>query len=105
MMRNDDQQVGRLLSRRQALAIVGASATAALAPSPGAPVTQRIQSGVPDCVAQPEQTEGPYFVDTMLERSDIRVDPSTGRVSAGVPLALRFVLSRVSADGACAILA
>lgn len=104
-MRHDDQRVGRLLTRRQALAVFRAPVPATLAPSPDAPMTQRIQSSVlPDCVAQPAQTEGPYFVDTALERSDIRVDPATGRVSAGVPLALRFVLSRVSADGGCAIL-
>lgn len=30
----------------------------------------------PTCVLTPEQTEGPYFVDTQLERSDIRTDCS-----------------------------
>jgi protocatechuate 3,4-dioxygenase beta subunit len=57
-----------------------------------------------DCIAQPEQTEGPFFVDEALERSDIRFDPATGKVSAGAPLALQFVLSRVTKDGACAVL-
>ena len=28
-----------------------------------------------DCVAKPEMTEGPYFVDEGLNRSDIRSDP------------------------------
>ncbi len=60
--------------------------------------------GSPHCVAQPEQTEGPFFVDTALERSDIRHDPKTGRVSVGAPLALRFVLSRMTPTGACAVL-
>lgn len=36
----------------------------------------------------PQQTEGPYFVDEKLDRSDIRPDPSTGSVEQGVPLAL-----------------
>lgn len=40
------------------------------------------------CVVRPEQTEGPYYVDTQLERADIRSDPATGEVKEGVPLAL-----------------
>ena len=104
-MHNDDRPIGRFLSRREALALFGASATASLAHRASA------QSGessrlleTPDCVAQPEQTEGPYFVDKVLERSDIRLDPATGRISAGAPLALQFVLSKVTSIGACAVL-
>src|SRR5712692_7436438 len=52
------------------------------------------------CVLTAALTEGPYFVDEMLNRSDIRTDPSTGAVSAGVPLALTFNVSRV-ASSAC----
>jgi protocatechuate 3,4-dioxygenase beta subunit len=51
------------------------------------------------CVVRPEQTEGPYFVDTQLARSDIRSDPASGSVEAGVPLELTFRVSRLS--GAC----
>ena len=40
------------------------------------------------CVVRPEQTEGPFFIDQHLNRSDIRVEPSTGVVKQGVPLAL-----------------
>jgi protocatechuate 3,4-dioxygenase beta subunit len=54
----------------------------------------------PNCVVRPEQTEGPYFVDDRLNRSDIRSDPSTGAVKQGVPLQLAFQVSQVS-DGAC----
>lgn len=50
---------------------------------------------VPACVVRPEQTEGPYFVDEMLNRADIRSDPSSGAVSAGIPLALTFLISRI----------
>jgi protocatechuate 3,4-dioxygenase beta subunit len=104
-MHNDDRFVGRLLNRREALALFGASATASLAPRVLAQTSAadpRVE--MPDCVAQPEQTEGPYFVDTALERSDIRFDPATGAVSAGAPLALHFVLSKVTSSGACAVL-
>lgn len=48
------------------------------------------------CVLTAALTEGPYFVDEKLNRSDIRSDPTTGAISAGVPLALRFNVSRVS---------
>ena len=30
-------------------------------------------ASLPLCVVRPEQTEGPYFVDEKLERSDIRM--------------------------------
>jgi protocatechuate 3,4-dioxygenase beta subunit len=36
----------------------------------------------------PQQIEGPYFVDDMPNRSDIRSDPSDGSVQQGVPLHL-----------------
>jgi protocatechuate 3,4-dioxygenase beta subunit len=36
----------------------------------------------------PQQTEGPYFVDDMPNRSDIRSDPSDGSVQQGIPLHL-----------------
>src|SRR6266487_1785281 len=38
----------------------------------------------------PQQTEGPYFVDGMPNRSDIRSDPSDGSVQQGIPLRLAF---------------
>lgn len=40
-----------------------------------------------------EVTEGPYFVDELLKRSDIRVDPSDGSVQAGLPLLLSVSVS------------
>src|SRR5439155_104600 len=53
-----------------------------------------------DCVLTAALTEGPYFVDERLYRSDIRTDPVTGDVSAGVPLGLQFNVIRVE-GGAC----
>jgi protocatechuate 3,4-dioxygenase beta subunit len=52
----------------------------------------------PACVVRPEQTEGPYFVDEQLHRSDIRSDPSDGSVQEGVPLRLSFHVSRIASD-------
>jgi protocatechuate 3,4-dioxygenase beta subunit len=50
------------------------------------------------CVGTAALTEGPYFVDEKLLRSDIRPDPATGAVAAGVPLTLRFNVSRISGN-------
>jgi protocatechuate 3,4-dioxygenase beta subunit len=36
----------------------------------------------------PQQMEGPYFVDGMPNRSDIRTDPSDGSMQQGIPLDL-----------------
>src|SRR5919202_6448259 len=48
----------------------------------------------------PQQIEGPYFVDNMPNRSDIRSDPSDGSVQQGIPL--RLVLHVYDVDnGRC----
>lgn len=41
----------------------------------------------------PEVTEGPYFVDEMLNRSDIRIDPSDGSTQAGLLMLLSVTVS------------
>jgi protocatechuate 3,4-dioxygenase beta subunit len=50
------------------------------------------------------QTEGPYFVDERLNRSDIRSEPGTGAVKQGVPLRLMLQVNRGTAN-ACSPLA
>ncbi|MGB5963246.1 MAG: intradiol ring-cleavage dioxygenase [Coleofasciculaceae cyanobacterium] len=50
----------------------------------------------PACVVRPQQTEGPYFVDNKLDRSDIRSDPADGSVKPGVPLRLVFQVSGIN---------
>ena len=48
----------------------------------------------------PQQTEGPYFVEGMPKRSDIRSDPSDGLVQQGIPL--RLILHVYDVDnGSC----
>jgi protocatechuate 3,4-dioxygenase beta subunit len=54
----------------------------------------------PSCIVRPQQTEGPYFVDEDLNRSDIRSDLSDGSVKDGVPLHLVFCVSQM-AGSAC----
>jgi protocatechuate 3,4-dioxygenase beta subunit len=49
----------------------------------------------------PQQTEGPYFVDNMPNRSDIRSDPSDGSVQEGIPLHLVIHVYSVNKNGSC----
>lgn len=98
-MDNDDRTIGHILSRREVIAMLGVSGYALLAKRPH--VQALAQGQTPQtCVVRPQQTEGPYFVDNMLNRSDIRSDPTDGSVRPGVPLALSIVVSRL-ANQAC----
>lgn len=152
-MDNDDEMIGRILSRREVLKLVGAAsmtvlvgcgttstsstqptsastATAALnaeaqtavalentpaavasqaaevatAEAANATIVAVDQTAVPACVVRPEATEGPYYVEEDLVRSDIRTDPTTGTVKEGTPLLLTFAVSQVS-NSTCSPLA
>ncbi|MGH9879983.1 MAG: intradiol ring-cleavage dioxygenase, partial [Pyrinomonadaceae bacterium] len=50
------------------------------------------------CLVSPEQTEGPYFVDERLNRSDIRIDPTDSSVVPGMPLRLALSVYQVTND-------
>ena len=50
---------------------------------------------------KPQQTEGPYFVEGMPNRSDIRSDPSEGSVQPGIPLRLVIHVYDVDNGGSC----
>jgi protocatechuate 3,4-dioxygenase beta subunit len=101
-MDRDDRPRGTVLSRREALALLGAAGVTVLA----GPRPVRGQSGTRQspCVVRPEQTEGPYFVDERLHRMDLRADPTDGSVAPGVPLELSLVVSRL-AEAQCRPLA
>jgi protocatechuate 3,4-dioxygenase beta subunit len=119
--RDDDAPVGHILSRREVLALLGGSGAVLLAacapgvlatsspttaPQPtNAAATTAAPSAAtpPSCIVRPAVTEGPYFVDEKLNRSDIRSDPTTGAVKDGAPFALTFLVSRVTGS-ACAAL-
>ena len=113
-MHDDDRPVGRRLSRRELVGLFGATVAAVAAPRAQGGDLAIDEAGqfpagaslaAQDCIAQPQQTEGPYFVDERLKRSDIRVDPPSGAVSHGVPLDLRLMISTVTDAGACQSLA
>jgi protocatechuate 3,4-dioxygenase beta subunit len=94
---DDDLPVGRILDRREALrllALGGAAALTGLRPrfEPGHGVM------LPACVAKPELTVGPYFVDKQLERSDVREG------KPGKRLDLAFNVQRIGRNQ-CAALA
>ena len=122
---NDDAQVGRILSRREILALLGGSSVALLAAcAPGAltsasptataqqtsaaattaaAATSAAATVLPSCIVRPALTEGPYFVDEKLDRSDIRSDPASGVVRPGAVLTLNFLVSRVSGSACTAL--
>ena len=112
MEENDDTLIGQILSRRDALKLLGIGSAAFLAacvspeesstsvPTAGSTQVLSTQS-VPtagaalDCVVRPEMTIGPYFVDQQLNRSDIRADSSDNSVKEGVPLTINIAVASV----------
>ncbi len=127
-MENDDQPIGRILTRREALVLLGSASLGAAflaacdgeprppgpavpasvsATAPGsaattstAPTSAPEAVAVPSCIVRPALTEGPFFVDERLNRTDIRTDPSDNSVVAGVPLAVTFRVASI-ASNAC----
>ncbi|MBX3083680.1 MAG: intradiol ring-cleavage dioxygenase [Anaerolineae bacterium] len=109
-MHDDDKPIGRVLSRREMLMLLGGASAAVIAgaglsnvgmkllaatPSPTAAATG---TALPTCVVKPALTEGPYFVDEMLNRSDIRIEPSDNSVKEGALFHLIFNVSDVSSN-------
>jgi protocatechuate 3,4-dioxygenase beta subunit len=138
-VQDDDRPVGRVLSRREVLALFGLGAASVLAacvpgldettappaaaspsvPAPAEPATIAVPSvtagplsglpeglpgGLPACIVVPEQTEGPFFLEERLNRSDIRTSTADGAAVPGIPLELTLRVARISEAG-CAALA
>jgi len=106
-MKNNNRQLARIFSRRDVLALFRAAGTAILVVGciPRKPsVAVSASSTSPGCVVTPEQTEGPYFVDEKLNRSDIRLDPANGSLKAGTPLHLILHISQVGSTGCTPLL-
>ena len=78
-------------------------AKTAVAATPVSSSPTATTTSTPTCVARPEETEGPYFVDEKLNRSDIRSDPTTGVVKAGLPLSITFLVSQIAANSCTAL--
>ena len=109
---DDDKPVGRVLTRREMLVLLGGASAALMAgmslprkvSAQGSPTATPSPTPLPACVVRPELTEGPYFVDGQLNRFDIRVDPRDGSIKEGLPLRLIYRVSNVT-GGVCAPLA
>lgn len=110
MSRSISSRLEGFLSRREMLRLTGATAAATLVGcvqgesssqgSSGSSIdesqaTSQSKSETPSCIVRPQQTEGPYFAEDRLNRSDIRSDPTNGSMSAGVPLSLILHVSRI----------
>jgi protocatechuate 3,4-dioxygenase beta subunit len=127
---DDDRLIGRILSRREVLALFGAGGAAAFlaacTPSGGAATAApssaasgasagaspsalgsasataaAVASALPSCVVVPELTEGPYYLAVELERSDIRTNTADGATVEGAPLTLEWFVSQ--ADGSACV--
>ena len=120
---DDDRPIGRILSRREILALFGAGGAAAFlaACTPGAgsaatasgaaasaassatasaiatATAAAVASALPACVVVPSLTEGPYYLDVNLDRSDIRTNTSDGKAVEGAALTLDWLVTQ--ADG------
>ena len=97
-MDHDDDRIGRIYSRREAVGLFGAAGVTLI----GGQVP-RLSAAAPKhrlaslaCIARPEQAEGPYFSDAHVHRSDIRSDPTTGEMRDGARLDLSISVSRVT---------
>ena len=81
-------------------ATVGASATAVATDPPAGTTTASATAGTSGptlaCVVTPALTEGPFFLDEMLERPDITTDAAGGAPRAGLPLTIAMTVAQVS---------
>jgi len=86
----DDEEAPGQVAAPATVVAPGATATTGASPT--------VEPSALACVVSPEMTEGPYFVDEMLNRSDIRADPSDGSEAEGIPLALTLNLYQVNGE-------
>lgn len=97
-MKQNDDHIQVDLNRRDLLSIIGT--TMIVGPTAlHAGTASGANGSLPRCIVTPQQTEGPYFVDDRLLRADLRADPSSGAISAGIPLNLSLHILAVSNRG------
>jgi protocatechuate 3,4-dioxygenase beta subunit len=82
------------ITRRRAFGLAGAAGATYLVARLGNVVPLDDAVAAPSCVLTPAKTEGPYFVDERLNRSDIRIDPADGTTQPGTKLTMTFVVVR-----------
>lgn len=99
-MDNDDKPVGEILTRRDALKVLGIGSAAFFASDTVREMMNTLiqTSGFHPalaCVVRPELALGPFFVDHQLNRSDIRFEPADSSVTEGTLLALTIGIFEV----------
>ena len=111
----DERFVGRLWTRREVVRSFGAASLAWLVGCNGSGSSSGGTSGTVsgtntntntntgtgtlNVVATPELTEGPFFVDEGLQRSDLLAGTSRAAVTGGLPLALTLGLYSLTSSG------
>jgi protocatechuate 3,4-dioxygenase beta subunit len=85
---DDDLPVGRILTRREILLLAGESGVAVV--FGGTPFLRAETGEVIDLVVSPQMTEGPFFVDENLHRSNLRTATTRLGVVEGLPLTLNL---------------
>ncbi|HZT42105.1 MAG TPA: hypothetical protein VFA07_07940 [Chthonomonadaceae bacterium] len=97
-MQNDDRTVGSILSRRQALGIVGVAGLALLTGHGGVePASASAMGlGASGVVVTPAEEEGPFFVNVGLHRSDLTANTKNPNVLHGLPLTLKLKVYQVN---------
>ena len=102
----------RKITRREAIGAAGSVGAAYLLAASGLPVALELLDAAPaaaatasSVVVTPSMTEGPYWVDEMLRRFDVRGNTSSastgaGTLEAGVPLSLKIDVLDSSGGGA-----
>ena len=90
------------LTRRQMVGAAGTTGVAllfgGLVRGTGGALDPDVAEAAATCVMTPAKTEGPYFVDERLNRSDIRSDPTSGDVQDGIKLTLKLSVFDASND-------
>jgi len=92
-MDNEDIQIGQVFTRRKVIQLFGAGFFVGTEHPPSSELSHA--KSLPVCMMRPQQTEGPFFEDVKLERSDIRVDSDTKSVSSGLPIEIKIQAMQV----------
>lgn len=102
LMQNDDDPVGTIFSRRDALTLVAKAGLGLSAASLFGVSRAQESANAPaqrvNLVASPALTEGPFFVDEKLNRSDLLEGTTRQSVVKGLPLELELVVLKLSGD-------
>lgn len=97
---NDQENAHVLQPRRQTLLVLGGAGASLFI---GSQPLINLVSAQTVCLLNPEMTEGPYWVDEKLNRSDIRVDTSDGTTKAGTLLSLTVNVVTVGSSSCAAL--